>query len=69
MSYLSIRGAYAIVTTTDLTENMLSMSREDFKLDHFEIHEVKGFATRDWQIKAKLFEALYSPEIEYIVIT
>ncbi len=32
MSYLSIRGAYAIVTTTDLTENMLNMSREHFNV-------------------------------------
>jgi hypothetical protein len=32
-----------------------------------EIHETKGFATKDWSLKRKLFEALY-PHIPYIVI-
>jgi hypothetical protein len=32
-----------------------------------EIHEVKGFATAEWNIKRKLFEALY-PDLEYIII-
>ena len=32
-----------------------------------EVHETKGFVTRDWKIKRKLFEALY-PGIKYIVI-
>jgi len=30
------------------------------------VNEVKGFATKDWKIKYKLFEALY-PDIEYHV--
>jgi hypothetical protein len=33
-----------------------------------EVHEVKGFATRDWKLKRKLFEAIY-PQIKYYVIT
>lgn len=32
-----------------------------------EVHEFKGFATREWAIKRKLFIALY-PDIPYIVI-
>lgn len=32
-----------------------------------EVREVKGFATAEWDIKRKLFEALY-PEIQYKVI-
>jgi hypothetical protein len=31
------------------------------------VHETKGFATPDWQIRKNLFEAIY-PEIPYIVI-
>ena len=34
----------------------------------FEVHEYKGFATDAWDIKRRLFEAIY-PEIPYIVIT
>ena len=37
------------------------------KLGLIEIHETKGFATRDWRIKWKLFEALY-PDIPYRII-
>ena len=37
------------------------------KNGHEEVHEVKGFATQLWNIKSKLFEALY-PKIPYIVI-
>lgn len=33
-----------------------------------EVHEVKGFATRDWKLKRKLFKVLY-PQIKYYVIT
>ncbi len=33
----------------------------------FEVHEVKGFRTKDWEIKRKLFRALY-PDIPYIII-
>lgn len=33
-----------------------------------EVHETKGFATDVWQIKHKLFEALY-PDLPYRVIT
>jgi exonuclease III len=35
-----------------------------------EVHEVKSYPTMtpSWNIKRKLFEALYSPKIEYIVI-
>ena len=32
-----------------------------------EVHETKGFATKEWGLKRKLFEALY-PNIPYIVI-
>jgi len=32
-----------------------------------QIHEVKGFATREWAIKHKLFLQCY-PDIEYIVV-
>ena len=32
-----------------------------------EVHETKGFVTRDWKIKRKLFEACY-PLVKYIVI-
>jgi len=31
------------------------------------VEEFKGFATREWAIKKKLFEAVY-PDIEYIVV-
>lgn len=33
-----------------------------------EIHEVKGFATEVWQLKYKLFKAIY-PDIPYKIIT
>jgi len=33
-----------------------------------EIHEVKGFATPVWELKYKLFKALY-PELKYLIIT
>lgn len=32
-----------------------------------EVHEYKGFPTKDWKLKRKLFMALY-PGVEYIVI-
>jgi len=32
-----------------------------------EVYEFKGFETKEWKIKHKLFEALY-PEIPYIVV-
>ncbi len=32
------------------------------------LQEVKGYATKDWKIKRKLFQALY-PDLEYEVIT
>lgn len=32
-----------------------------------EVHETKGYATRDWTIKRKLFEAIY-PQIKYYVV-
>ena len=32
----------------------------------WEIHEYKGFETREWQIKSNLFKALY-PQYAYIV--
>lgn len=34
---------------------------------HCEWHEVKGYATAEWNIKQKLFRALY-PERRYVVI-
>lgn len=37
------------------------------KLDKQEVHEFKGFETTDWQLRHKIFEAIY-PEIPYIVI-
>ena len=38
------------------------------KLDgSYEVREVKGFATDVWQLKRKLFEAIY-PEIPYRVV-
>lgn len=45
--------------------------RVDFEVDYFnkpmEVHEFKGFATREWAMKKKLFEALY-PAIPYKVV-
>ena len=32
-----------------------------------EVHEAKGFATDVWDLKRKLFEAVY-PEIPYVVV-
>lgn len=32
-----------------------------------EVHEFKGFATTEWMLKKRLFEAVY-PDIPYIVI-
>lgn len=37
------------------------------KKGDLEVNEVKGFATKDWNLKRKLFEALY-PDIKYIVV-
>lgn len=31
------------------------------------VHEVKGFATADWRLRRKIFEAVF-PDIPYIVI-
>jgi hypothetical protein len=33
-----------------------------------EVHETKGYSTPSWNIKRKLFEALF-PKIDYIVVT
>ena len=42
-------------------------TRKDYESGHYEIHETKGYESPVWNIKRKLFEALF-PEIEYIVI-
>lgn len=42
-------------------------TKDDYEVDHFEIHEVKGAQTADWNIRRKLFEACF-PYNEYIVI-
>lgn len=39
-----------------------------FKGGRKEIHEFKGFGTEVWQLKKKLFEAIY-PKIPYVVKT
>jgi hypothetical protein len=36
--------------------------------DKLEVHETKGFATAVWQLKYKLFQAIY-PHIPYHIIT
>lgn len=45
--------------------------RVDFVLEYpngdKEVHEYKGFPTAEWDLKRKMFEALY-PEIPYVVI-
>ncbi|MFA5659607.1 MAG: DUF1064 domain-containing protein [Oscillospiraceae bacterium] len=67
-----IKG-YEIQRTFDLNVNGKKVCghRVDFlvtnKEGKEEVHEFKGFATAEWNIKRKLFEAIY-PEIEYIVI-
>ena len=42
-------------------------TQKDFDLDAPEIHEIKGAMTVDWNLRRKLFEAIY-PHLEYIVI-
>jgi len=46
--------------------------RPDFLIDNHdgsqEVHEYKGYETRDWLIKKNLFEALF-PDIPYFVKT
>jgi len=42
-------------------------TKEDHEADCFEVHEVKGAMTVDWNIRRKLFEAVY-PEVDYIVV-
>ncbi len=42
-------------------------TKEDFEKDAPDVHEVKGAMTVDWNLRRKLFEALY-PAYEYIVI-
>ncbi len=43
----------------------------DFEVENIdgsiEVHEFKGFATREWKLKKALFEVLY-PDIPYIVV-
>ena len=42
-------------------------TKQDYENGYYEIHETKGYAHPLWNLKRKLFEALF-PEIEYIVI-
>lgn len=54
-----------------VNEKLICSHRVDFLVVNSEgseeVHEVKGFATDVWNIKRKLFEALY-PEIPYKVV-
>ena len=43
------------------------VTKQDYELDAPEIHECKGAMTVDWNLRRKLFEAVY-PHLEYIVI-
>jgi hypothetical protein len=67
-----IKG-YETQKTFDLKVNgkKICGHRVDFLVetndDKQEVHECKGFATAEWKIKHKLFEANY-PEIKYIVV-
>ena len=42
-------------------------TKEDYDEDYFEVHEVKGAMTRDWNWRRKLFEAI-NPHIKYVLI-
>lgn len=42
-------------------------TKADYEADHYEIHETKGYEHPTWNIKRKLFEALF-PHIDYIII-
>jgi len=42
-------------------------TKDDYAEDFFEIHEIKGCETMDWNLRRKLFEACY-PYNSYIVI-
>jgi len=64
---------YSIQRTFHLEVNgkTVCQHRVDFWVEgpggNFEVHEFKGFATREWNLKRKLFEALY-PDIPYYVV-
>lgn len=50
--------------------SLITIHKVDFLVNtgaSVEAHEVKGFETRDWKLRKKLFEALF-PEIKYLVI-
>jgi len=53
-------------------DKLICVHRVDFVVftdeNNYEVHETKGYATRDWKIKRKLFGALY-PNVKYIVIS
>ena len=65
--------SYRTQVTFDLKVNgeKICGHRPDFEVvlpdDSLEVHEVKGFGSEAWQIKHRLFKAIY-PEIPYIVI-
>ncbi len=65
--------SFKIQQSYDMTVNGKTICKHivDFlvtnKEGKVEVHEVKGFATNVWNLKRKLFEALY-PSIPYIVI-
>ncbi len=42
-------------------------TKDDFEKDFFEVHECKGVTTTDFNLRRKLFEAIYN-HIEYILI-
>jgi len=65
--------SYEIQRSYDLTVNGKTICKHivDFVITNNEgreeVHEFKGFATAVWNLKRKLFEAVY-PDIKYIVI-
>lgn len=42
-------------------------TKDDYEKDFYEIHETKGVITMDFNLRRKLFEAIYN-HIEYILI-
>lgn len=56
-----------ILITNHYPDFTVWKTREDFENDIFEIHETKGFETDLWNIKYKLFQAVY-PQVRYVVI-
>jgi hypothetical protein len=58
--------------TTHIVDFLVETTRPDHSYTsntvyEMEVREYKGFATEPWEIKHRLFEALY-PQIPYIVV-